>query len=102
MRVFPSGKRTRPKSAAGQHAGKFPKHKRAWSISSTSSAADHVPPEEDLHYKVQQQQGMLTGTHPVSILYLRGAKQDDPDLHPVTRPGGPWDVTKVYSHESTA
>ena len=81
-----------------QRPGKVQKHKRTWSMSSASSAGGpRVPLEEDLHYKLQQQQDMFTSTKPVSILYLRGAEQDDPDLHPVQLPGEPWDLTKVES-----
>ena len=63
--------------------------------SASSAGGQRVPLEEDLHYKLQQQQDMFTSTKPVSILYLRGAEQDDPDLHPVQLPGEPWDLTKV-------
>jgi hypothetical protein len=51
--------------------------------------------EEDLHYKLQTMQDMFTSTRPVSILHLRGAEQDDPDLHPVALAGEPLDLTKV-------
>jgi len=43
---------------------------------------------------------MFTSTRPISILYLRGAEQDDPDLHPVALVGEPLDLTKVDSHGS--
>ncbi|KFZ20235.1 hypothetical protein V502_03253 [Pseudogymnoascus sp. VKM F-4520 (FW-2644)] len=106
MKDFGKRKRTGSisKATASQRAGKVPKHKRTWSMSSASSAGGHVPVEEDLHYKLQQQQDMFTSTRPVSILYLRGAEQDDPDLHPVALPGGgePWDLTKVDSRDSAA
>lgn len=45
-------------------------------------------------------QDMFTSTRPVSILYLRGSEQDDPDLHPVTLVGEPLDLTKVDSRGS--
>ena len=99
------GKRKRTGSvskaaAASQRAGKVPKHKRTWSMSSTSSAGGHVPIEEDLHFKLQQQQDMFTSTRPVSILYLRGDEHDDPDLHPVALAGEPWDLTKVDARDA--
>jgi len=86
--------------ASTQRVGKVQKHKRTWSISSVSSAGGvRIPLEEDLHFKLKQQQDMFTSTRPISILYLRGAEQDDPDLHPVGLPGEPWDLTKVGARE---
>lgn len=65
------------------------KHKRTWSMSSTSSAADRpkLSLEEDLHIRLQTLQDMFTSTRPMSILFLRGELGDDPDLHPVSLPG---------------
>jgi hypothetical protein len=70
--------------------GKIQKHKRTWSMSSASSAGGTAPRltlEEDLHFKLQTLQDMFTSTRPVSVLYLRGEEQDDPDLHPVSLQG---------------
>lgn len=83
-----------------QRPGKVQKHKRTWSMSSASSAGGRAPIEEDLHFKLQTMQDMFTSTRPVSVLYLRGAEEDDPDLHPVALPGEPLDLTKVDSRES--
>lgn len=84
------------KPSTTNRPGKVVKHKRTWSMSSVSSAGgSRVSLEEDLHFKLQQQEDMFTSTRPVSILYLRGAEQDEPDLHPVALPGEPWDLTKV-------
>lgn len=99
------GKRKRPsvassKAQPSQRPGKVQKHKRTWSMSSASSAGGRPPLEEDLHYKLQTMQDMFTSTRPVSILYLRGAEQDDPDLHPVALVGEPLDLTKVDSRSS--
>ncbi|KAL1881134.1 hypothetical protein VTK73DRAFT_4581 [Phialemonium thermophilum] len=108
------GKRKRTGSAQlkgqdGQRPGKLPKHKRTWSISSASSAGggngtsnNRLPLEEDLHFKLQTLQDMFTSTRPVSVLYLRGDELDDPDLHPVSLPGEPLDLTKVESKDSSA
>jgi len=79
---------------------KVQKHKRTWSISSASSAGGRLPIEEDLHFKLQSMQDMFTSTRPVSVLYLRGSEQDDPDLHPVALAGEPLDLTKVDSRDS--
>lgn len=56
--------------------------------------------EEDLHYKLRTMQDMFTSTRPVSILYLRGSEQDDPDLHPVALVGEPLDLTKLDAQHS--
>jgi hypothetical protein len=90
------------KTLSNQRPGKVIKHKRTWSMSSASSAGGRLPVEEDLHFKLQTMQDMFTSTRPVSILYLRGLELDDPDLHPVTLPGEPLDLTKVDSRESLA
>jgi CP2 transcription factor len=90
------------KNLSNQRPGKVAKHKRTWSTSSASSAGGRLPVEEDLHFKLQTMQDMFTSTRPVSVLYLRGSELDDPDLHPVTLPGEPLDLTKVDSRESLA
>jgi hypothetical protein len=53
------------------------------------------PTEEDLYNKLQMMQDMLVGTQPVSLLYIRGQEQDDPDLHPIELTDEPLDLTKV-------
>ncbi|KAI1385593.1 CP2 transcription factor-domain-containing protein [Hypoxylon trugodes] len=84
--------------------GKASKHKRTWSMSSASSAGGGGRPslEDDLHFKLQTLQDMFTSTRPVSILYLRGDDLDDPDLHPVSLPGEPTDLTKVEPKDTAA
>jgi hypothetical protein len=80
---------------SGSHRpGKVQKHKRTWSISSQGSSGRPTG-EEDLHYKLATMQDMFTSTRPVSVLYLRGYEQDDPDLYPVALPGQPSDLTKI-------
>jgi hypothetical protein len=105
MKDFSKRKRTasvaNKAAQPSQRPGKVQKHKRTWSMSSASSAGGGRPPlEEDLHFKLQTMQDMFTSTRPVSILYLRGAEQDDPDLHPVALVGEPLDLTKVDSRTS--
>ncbi|KAI1648408.1 CP2 transcription factor-domain-containing protein [Daldinia loculata] len=90
-----------------QRPGKAPKHKRTWSMSSASSAGggggnQRPSLEDDLHFKLQTLQDMFTSTRPVSILYLRGDDLDDPDLHPVSLPGEPTDLTKVDPKDAAA
>lgn len=104
MKDFGKRKRTGSlanKAQASQRPGKVQKHKRTWSMSSASSAGGRPPIEEDLHFKLQTMQDMFTSPRPVSILYLRGSEQDDPDLHPVALVGEPLDLTKVDSRGST-
>jgi hypothetical protein len=89
------------KVADSQRPGKIQKHKRTWSMSSASSSGGARPPlEEDLHFKLQTLQDMFTSTRPVSVLYLRGEEQDDPDLHPVSLPGDSGDI-KVEGRDAT-
>ena len=78
---------------AGERPGKVTKHKRTWSMSSQGSSG-RPPLEEDLHQKLAAVQDMFTSTRPVSVLYLRGAEQDDPDLFPVALPGVEGDSAK--------
>ena len=91
MKDFNKRKRSggsQAKNHDSQRPGKVQKHKRTWSMSSTSSAGAQRPPlEEDLHLKLQTLQDMFTSTRPVSVLYLRGEDLDDPDAHPVSLPG---------------
>ena len=112
------GKRKRSggiSKAESKRPGKVQKHKRTWSMSSTSSAdggaggAVRMTAEEDLHFKLQTLQDMFTSTRPVSLLYLKGEELDDPDLHPVAMPGdvmspermdGPRDGAKWQSRAS--
>ncbi|KFY03934.1 hypothetical protein O988_01113 [Pseudogymnoascus sp. VKM F-3808] len=65
----------RPRSTtrrpAAEPSGNVPKHKRERSILSASSEGGLTPLKEDLHYKLQQQQDMLTSTRSVSILHLQ-------------------------------
>ncbi|KAI5863785.1 CP2 transcription factor-domain-containing protein [Durotheca rogersii] len=90
-----------------QRPGKAPKHKRTWSMSSASSGGgggggSRPSLEDDLHFKLQTLQDMFTSTRPVSILYLRGDELDDPDLHPVSLPGEPTDLTKADAKDNAA
>lgn len=103
MKDFGKRKRTGStitKVQSSQRPGKVQKHKRTWSMSSASSSGGRLPIEEDHHYKLQTMQDMFTSTRQVSILYLRGSEQDDPDLYPVALVGEPLDLTKVDSRNS--
>jgi hypothetical protein len=94
------GRKKRPglasKTMASTKPGKTPKHKRTWSMSSASSSGGRPPAEEDLQLKLATMQDMFTSPQPVSVLYLRGSEEDDPDLHPIRLLGEPHDPT---SHE---
>jgi hypothetical protein len=94
------GKRKRSgsisKSSASTRPGKVPKHKRTWSMSSTSdNQGARAPAEEDLHIKLASLQDMFSSTRPVSVLYLKGEEQDDPDLHPVLLSATPQELSKL-------
>lgn len=92
------GKRKRSGSMAtkgrSSRPGKVQKHKRTWSMSSQGSTGGRPMAEEDLHLKLATMSEMFNSCRPVSILYLRGYEQDDPDLFPVSLPGEPQDLTK--------
>ena len=90
------GKRKRSGTDKGgsHRPGKVQKHKRTWSVSSQGSSGRPAV-EEDLHMKLATMQDMFTSTRPVSVLYLKGYEQDDPDAYPVSLPGEPTDLTKV-------
>lgn len=86
------GKRKRSGSMAksmGGRPGKILKHKRTWSEDSDGDGSGRLSAEEDMHVKLATMQDMFTSTRPVSVLYLRGAEQDDPDLFPVQLSGEP-------------
>ncbi|CAG5149796.1 uncharacterized protein ALTATR162_LOCUS2450 [Alternaria atra] len=94
------GKRKRSgsisKGSASQRPGKVPKHKRTWSMSSASdNQGGRAPAEEDLHIKLASLQDMFSSTRPVSVLYLKGEDQDDPDLHPVILGASPQELSKL-------
>ncbi|RMD39463.1 hypothetical protein DV735_g5664, partial [Chaetothyriales sp. CBS 134920] len=87
-----SGKRKRSGSVAVaktgmSKAGKVVKHKRTWSVDADAEAGRPVG-EEDMHIKLTTMQDMFSSTRPVSVLFLPGEPEDDPDLHPVKLPGG--------------
>ena len=90
------GKRKRSGGDKGgsHRPGKAQKHKRTWSLSSQGSGGRPAV-EEDLHTKLGTMQDMFTSTRPVSVLYLKGYEQDDPDAYPVCLPGEPTDLTRI-------
>ena len=97
------GKRKRSSADKGgsHRPGKAQKHKRTWSVSSQGSNA-RPGVEDDLHMKLATMQDMFTSTRPVSLLYLKGYDQDDPDLYPVLLAGEPTDLTKIGSLDRKA
>lgn len=96
------GKRKRSGSMVASHrAGKVPKHKRTWSLSSQGSSG-RPGIEEDLASKLATTQDMFSSTRPVSVLYLRGYNDDDPDLCPVHLPGDSVDLTRISTSSRRA
>ena len=72
--------------AAASRPGKVMEHKRTRSVDSDVEEAK-FPAEEDLQIKLVSMQDMFSSTRLVSVLFLRGDPDDDPDLHPVKLPG---------------
>lgn len=99
------GKRKRSgsisKGSLDQRPGKVTKHRRTWSMASQGSTAGRPSAEDDLHTKLMTLQDMFSSTRPASVLYLRGAEQDDPDLHPVSLPGEPEPLQRTASVDGT-
>ncbi|KIV96759.1 hypothetical protein PV10_00580 [Exophiala mesophila] len=84
-----AGKRRRSGSmvkASGSRPGKIVKHKRTWSVDSEGEGGKFTA-EEDLQMKLVSMQDMFTSTQPISVLFLKGDPEDDPDLYPVKLPG---------------
>ena len=82
------------KPAINPKAGKIPKHKRTWSVSSMGSGGVKTA-DDDLHSKLATIQDMFTSTRPASVLFLRGAEEDDPDKYPVQLSTEPLDLLKA-------
>ena len=97
------GKRKRSGGDKGgsHRPGKAQKHKRTWSVSSQGSSGRPAI-EEDLHAKLGTMQDMFTSTRPVSVLFLKGYEQDDPDAYPVSLPGELADLTEIDRSDRTA
>lgn len=81
------------------------KHKRSWSADSDTELG-RMSAEEDLHAKLINMQDMFLSTRPMSVLYLKGDSEDDPDLFPVKLPGGdeprPIQRTKTWDSRQSA
>merc|ERR1711939_1202856 len=92
-----AGKRRRSGSMArpsGSRPGKVVKHKRTWSVDSEGEGIKFSA-EEDLQMKLVSMQDMFSSTRPVSLLFLRGEPEDDPDLFPVKLPGDDPDMKQI-------
>jgi len=66
--------------------------------SASSNSGTRAPADEDLHMKLAALQDMFSSTRPVSVFYLKGAEQDDPDHHPVQLPATPHDLSKMETN----
>lgn len=97
------GKRKRSGSMAKGAASrsKLSKHKRSWSADSDAELG-RASAEEDLHMKLVGLQDMFSSTRPMSVLYLQGDPEDDPDLFPVRLTGGdePKPIERTQTWES--
>lgn len=99
------GKRKRGSIARGSgddRPGKVLKHRRTWSMTSVTSSGGRGNAEEDLHMKLMTLQDMFTSTRPASVLYLRGANEDDPDLCPVKLTGEMQALVRTESGDTAA
>jgi hypothetical protein len=97
------GKRKRSGSLAKpllKGPGKVVKHKRTWSMDSDGDTPAQSTPEEDLVMKLTNMQDMFSSTRPVSVLYLRGDREDDPDVFPVQFPIGSQDAASLTRQET--
>lgn len=94
------GKRKRSGSMAKGAASRsrLMKHNRSWSADSEAEI-NRGSAEEDLHTRLLGLQDMFSSTRPISVLYLRGEAEDDPDLFPVKISGG--DEIKPLGHSET-
>lgn len=101
MPIF--GKRKRSGSMEkplGKGPGKVLKHKRTWSMDSDGEAPAQATPEEDLVMKLTTMQDMFSSSRPVSVLYLQGDREDDPDLCPVHLTGDNADTASLTRQET--
>lgn len=71
-------------------------------MSSVTSTSGRGSAEEDLHIKLMTLNDMFSSPRPISVLYLRGAEEDDPDLHPVKLGGEAIELVRNDSTETTA
>lgn len=69
--------------------------------SASSNSGARAPAEEDMHIKLASLQDMFSSTRPVSVLYLKGEEQDDPDLHPVQLVSSPQELSKLDTNVDT-
>ncbi|EXJ85847.1 hypothetical protein A1O1_06216 [Capronia coronata CBS 617.96] len=81
-------------STSTSRPGKVMKHKRTFSVDSEADGAKFSV-EEDLQMKLVTMQDMFSSTRPVSVLFLRGDPEDDPDLFPVKLPGDDPDMKEI-------
>jgi hypothetical protein len=71
---------------SNSRTGKVLKHKRICSLD-TEVEGPKFSAEEDLQMELVRMQDMLSSAQPVSVLFLCGEPEDDPNLHLVKLPG---------------
>ena len=101
------GKRKRSGSMAkgsmNRPGSKLMKHKRTWSMDSDADTSGRMSAEEDLHMKLIGMQDMFSSTRPLSVLFLKGDPEDNPDDFPVVLSGdmtGTDPLTRMATWES--
>ena len=84
LRVCSSGQPKKSElvtKSSGTGLNKIAKPKKSWSMGLDKKPSGGT--KEGLETEIAAMQHMLYSTRPVSILYLRGVHQDDPDVFPV-------------------
>ena len=71
---------------ANHRSGKFPEYKRTSPVSSQGSEGRSAA-EHDLHTKLAKLRVVLSSIRPMSVLNMKGGRQDDPDMFSVWYPG---------------
>jgi hypothetical protein len=99
-----TGKRKRSSllsKASALRLGLVIKHKCTYPANSDAAISIHCT-EECLQMTLVGMQDMPSSTRPVSVLFLRGSPEDDPDLHPVKLPVNDVESPPVNHLESCA
>jgi len=90
------GKRKRTSGGIeSQRPAKLSKHERTWSTSASISPITKINGDEDLHEKLIEMKKMFSSTKTFSVLFLRGAVEDDPDTFAVRLVGEPINLLRI-------
>lgn len=96
---------------SGDRNTKIARHERMPSVKSRNWFPDKSPVQDDPHTELAMMRNTLSPGHPVTVFYLRGDEQDDPDIHPVQLPvcknvsvetESPPDMDDIYVSKRTS